>query len=203
MFDITWTHPVLPIILNAIPIGMKSLIDLGCSKGIIGALCRIYRKPTRLLGLDIYEPYLEFCKRFNFYDEYLHWNLKEFPLPFKTKEFDVATCIEVLEHLPKKSGANLIRELDRIAKYIIISTPNMLYEQSEFDQNPHQQHISLWSGKDFRNLGYKVQGIGGMKVFGREVRYLSTALGPYTKYIPSLSSMLLCIKDNKSIKETR
>lgn len=195
MPDVTWTHLALPRILDAIPKDTKSLIDVGCGRGIIGAVCRIYREPERLVGIDVYEPYLGFCNRFGFYDELICWNLERQPLPFKDKEFDVATCIEAIEHLPRDVGENLIDELERISYRIIITTPTCFFEQHEFDHNPHQKHASFWTVRDFRKRKYRVYGVGGMKVFGRTVRYVSTALGPVTKYIPSLSSLCLCIKD--------
>jgi len=195
MPEITWTHVALPLILNQIPEETKSLVDVGCGRGIIGALCRIYREPTRLVGIDVYEPYLEFCKHSKFYDELVHWNLERQPLPFMDKEFEVATHIEVIEHLSRDAGERLMDELERIALRVIITTPNYFFEQSEFDQNPHQKHISLWRVRDFRRRNYKVYGVGGMKVLGRTVRWLSAALGPMTRYMPSVSSMLLCIKD--------
>jgi len=197
MPDITWTHPALPHILNAIPKNTKLLVDIGCGRGIIGALCRIYREPERLVGLDVYEPYLEFCKHFRFYDELICQNLERLPLPFKDKEFDVATCIEVIEHVSRDNGEKLLDEIERIAKCAIITTPNCFFEQAEFDHNQHQKHRSFWTVRDFRKRKYTVFGIGGMKVFGRTVRYISTALGPATKYTPSLSSMILCIKDSR------
>lgn len=195
MPDVKYTHPSLPLILAQIPEDTKTLVDLGCGRGIIGALCRIYREPERLVGVDVYEPYLEFCKRFGLYDQLILWDLEKIPLPFKDKEFDVATCIEVIEHLSIDAGRRLLDEMERIARYIIVTTPNYYFEQSEFDQNPHQKHISVWRVRDFRERNYKVYGVGGMKICGRLVKRLSTALGPMTRYMPHLSSLLLCVKD--------
>lgn len=196
MVDVAWTHPALPYILGTIPKEMKSLIDVGCGRGIIGALCRIYREPSRLVGMDVYESYLQFCKQFKFYDEYGNWNLEKPPLPFKNREFDVATCIEVIEHLPKDSGGRLLDELERIATRIIVTTPNIFSEQATFDNNPYQEHVSLWRVRDFRRRHYKVYGVGEMKIFGRTIKYISSGFGPMTRYIPHLSTLLLCIKDN-------
>jgi predicted TPR repeat methyltransferase len=42
-------------------VDVESLLDLGCGRGIVGALCRIYRAPRRLVGFDAWEPYLGFC----------------------------------------------------------------------------------------------------------------------------------------------
>jgi ubiquinone/menaquinone biosynthesis C-methylase UbiE len=195
MPDVKWTYPGLPFILGVIPKEMCSLVDIGCGRGIIGALCRIYREPTRLVGVDVYAPYLEFCKKYKFYDEYVQWDIEKLPLPFKENEFEVATCIEVIEHLPKNSGEELLNELERIARRVIITTPTSFFEQAEYDQNTHQRHISLWRVGDFRKRNYKIYGVGKLIVRGRTLRCISTALESITRYIPSLSSLQLCIKD--------
>jgi predicted TPR repeat methyltransferase len=82
MPEVTWTHQWLHYILNKIPIDMKTLIDVGCSRGIIGALARIYCNPERLVGIDIFKRYLDFCRKMNFYDELYEYDLRQTPLPF-------------------------------------------------------------------------------------------------------------------------
>src|SRR5947199_3638926 len=96
--DITWTQRALPLILDAIPVDCKSLLDVGCGRGIIGALCRIYRRPESLVGIDGFEPYLEFTQGAGLYNETILRDLNQTPLPFRTQEFEVVTCIEVIEH---------------------------------------------------------------------------------------------------------
>lgn len=44
-------------------------------------------------------------------------------LPFKDKEFDVALSMENLEHLYSNESIAAIKEMTRIAKYVVITTP--------------------------------------------------------------------------------
>jgi hypothetical protein len=215
--DTSWTHSALPAILDAIPANCSSLVDLGCGRGIIGALCRIYRAPQRLVGVDGFEPYLAFCKHMGFYEELLKKDLRESPLPFRTGEFEVATCIEVIEHLPKDLGRNLLDELERIASCVIVTTPGIWFEQDDYDGNPLQRHLSLWTASEFKKRGYEVYGVGALsvgyrirqgmsKVIGKQgvsiaqrgirgmARRVSEALGPLTYSWPQLSTKLLCVK---------
>jgi predicted TPR repeat methyltransferase len=64
-----------------IPVDVESLLDLGCGRGIVGALCRIYRAPRRLVGLDAWEPYLSFCREHRLYDELVRWDLNDLRCP--------------------------------------------------------------------------------------------------------------------------
>ncbi len=214
--DVTWTHRALPQILDAIPVNCKSLLDVGCGRGIIGALSRIYRGVNRLVGVEGFEPYLEFSQQAGFYDDIILRNLSNTPLPLKTQEFEVVTCIEVIEHLERIAGQKLLDELERIGSRVIVTTPNILFQQNEYDGNVFQRHLSQWRPSDFRRRGYVVYGAGSLNVGygvkkalenlagrrGKDVvpnrvrqsaRPVSETLGPLTRNLPSLSTSLLCI----------
>lgn len=45
-------------------------------------------------------------------------------LPFKDKEFDVALCCEVLEHIPFSEFPVAIKELNRVAKKVLVTVPD-------------------------------------------------------------------------------
>ena len=167
----TWTRPFLHELLEAIPKKVESLIDVGCGRGIVGALMRIYRNPTRLVGVDIFPPYIDFCKKFNLYDEIHLMDLRQTPLTFKNHEFEVATCIEVVEHLHKEYGEKLLDELQRIAETIIVSTPSHYFKQPKrhVDRNPFQTHVSKWTVSDFRKRGYEVRGVGNLAIHNLDI----------------------------------
>ena len=199
MPEVTWIHPWLSEILKLIPINVKSLIDIGCGRGIIGAIVRIYRELNRLVGIDIFKPYLDFCHKINVYDELYELDLRKIPLPFDEKEFDVAACIEVIEHVPKENGLKLLKELERIAKIVIVSAPNVFFYQKAYDNNPFQKHVSEWRVKDFTKQGYKVLGVGNFIVFGRYNPYLSTLLSKFSYMMPTFSDTLLAYKTTKEL----
>ena len=158
----TWTRPFLHELLEEIPKNVESLIDVGCGRGIVGAITRIYRAPKRLVGIDIFQDYIDFCKKYNIYDELHRLDLRSAPLPFSDREFSVATCIETIEHLPKRQGEKLLNELHRIADLVIVSTPSAFFRQpkSHVKNNPFQAHVSKWTVEDFRKRGYDVKGVG-------------------------------------------
>ncbi len=162
----TWTRPFLHELLEEIPNEVESLIDVGCGRGIVGAITRIYRTPKRLIGVDIFQDYIDFCKKYNIYDELHCLDLRNTPLPFNKNEFSVATCIETIEHLPKRCGEKLLEELQRIAHMVIISTPSSFFRQpiGYVSDNPFQAHVSEWTVEDFKKRGYDVKGVGELTV---------------------------------------
>lgn len=64
-----WIHPFLNEIVELIPTDVTSLVDVGYGRGIIGALMRIYRNVSRIVGLNISQPYVDFYKKCKLYDE--------------------------------------------------------------------------------------------------------------------------------------
>jgi SAM-dependent methyltransferase len=190
--NITWTHPGIVQILDSIPVGAGSLLDVGCGRGIIGALCRIYRGMNRQVGTDGFASYVEFCREQRFYDEVIEHELDSGGLPFDTAEFDVVTCIEVIEHLTTEAGEALVTELERVGKTVILTTPTSFFEQESLDDNPLQHHRSHWRPGYFKRRGYKVTGAGGLKVFGRHVPWVSSAFAPFVRYAPDFSEIMLC-----------
>jgi hypothetical protein len=168
------------------------------------------------VGVDGFEPYLEFSQKAGLYDHTILRNLNDTPLPFGTQEFEVVTCIEVIEHLEWSAGQKLLDELERIGSHVILTTPNIRFQQCEYDGNVFQRHLSGWNPSDFSARGYRVYGTGNLnlgyalknvteKVVGRAAggavfsgirkaaRYISQAFGPLTHDLPRLSTSLLCV----------
>jgi len=195
--DITWTESALDIVLHHIPKNVESMIDLGCGRGIVGAIVRIYRDPKRVVGVDVFKPYLDFCEKRGIYTELLQWDLRNLPLPFNDDEFDLAVALEVLEHMPKAKGLLLVEELERIANRIIVSTPTIFFRQPLYDENLFQKHISIWHYNEFKQKGYIVRGIGGLRLpapRSKHCREISYALGRLTYLFPGLSTSMIAIK---------
>src|SRR3990167_7080576 len=157
------THPFFlhSFVSNFTPPNLenKVILDVGCGKGINAYLIRVTRdlSGSTLVGLDINKDYLDFCKKFNIYDNLVKQNLPK--LPFKDKSIDFLLCTEVIEHLKKKDGLTLLKEIDRVCRgRAIVSTPNLFFDTLE--ANKEDEHKSIWSAKDFRKYGYKAYGLG-------------------------------------------
>lgn len=193
--DITWTHPFLDAVVHFLPPKVDSALDVGCGRGIAGALCRLYRNPKRLVGLDVFRPYLESLEEVNIYSDLVHTDLAQASsLPFRRDTFDVGVALEVLEHLSKESGLKLVRNLQACCTRVIISTPNGYFDQEPYDANPYQHHISAWAPADLERLGFDVYGVGALRGFGRNVGY---ALGRLTAIFPRASTQLLAVHDRR------
>ncbi len=137
----------------------QSLLDVGCGEGVLthrwaGALA-----PRRVVGIDLEDPPIqaEWAKRPAPNLDYRIMKAQD--LPFADGEFDVATAIEVLEHVP--DPAHTVAEMARVAGgHLLVSVPreplwrglNMARGAYLKDLGNTPGHLNHWSKRSFVSL---------------------------------------------------
>lgn len=127
------------------------ILDVGCGHKLLTRylLCK------RLVGIDIFEDYLS--------KNDIHGDITKLDELVPKKSFDCIFCLDVIEHLTTEDGLKLIRDMEAIArKKIIIFTPTKWSENEEGVMDPklwsygnkYNYHKSLWSEKQFLELGF-------------------------------------------------
>jgi hypothetical protein len=143
-----------------------SLLDIGCGKT---SPVKYVNKENRgyTVGLDGYKPYLLSSKRAKVHDDYVLANVNH--LCFAEKGFETVALLDVIEHLNKADGDKIINEMQNIASAkVIVFTPNGFLRQDEYDGNVYLGHLSGWSVSEFKNRGFGVVGVNGLKIFRKE-----------------------------------
>ena len=127
----------------------QSCLDIGCGRGPFKFIQDFYS-----VGCDIHHSYLIKAREKGYYDNLIRCDVRQ--LPFKPKSFDIAICIEVIEHLDKAGGIELLRQMEKIAsRQVIITTPWGYYPMKEREDNPCLCHLSGWLPQEFHEMGYK------------------------------------------------
>jgi SAM-dependent methyltransferase len=109
-----------------IPKDVKTILDVGCGNGSFLNFLQKTNLYERLVGVDFSEEAIKYVKT-----EKAKGNVAT--LSFKDNEFDLVTCLEVLEHLTYQDYQKCILEIQRVSKkYTIITAPNM--ENLEYSQ---------------------------------------------------------------------
>ena len=177
---------VLSMVRHSLEKGAQSLLDIGCGEGkTISVLPNV--KGMYIVGIDAYLPYLkDFRDGSQIYQDVVLCDASN--LPFKDNSFDIALATEVLEHLSKEPGKQMLLEMERIArKQVIITTPlgeaNQPLDKIEYDALQIHQHI--WTPSELRNLGYYVRGFGLRLVSGGRW-YLSKITTGFTSSVSTL-----------------
>ena len=199
----------------------ESVLDLGCGPNSPIQHCHGVKYSV---GVEYHKPYLNKSRNKKIHDKYLQRKIEK--LAFKKNEFDAVIMIEVLEHLPKKYGYQILKNAKKWAKKkVIITTPNGYIHQKQLDDNPLQKHLSGWSVSDLSCLGFKVRGLAGLKFLRQEgngnsmdenifktIRFnpkplwfvIATLSQSVITYVPSLAFELFAIykhNDQKSYKQ--
>lgn len=144
----------------------ESVLDLGCGPSSAVQFCGPFK---RSVGVEAYAPYLKLAEEKKTHDELICKNIQD--LDFPPKSFDAVIMLEVIEHMPKEMGLDVLRKAEKWArKKVIITTPNGFIAQKSLDGNPLQEHLSGWSVENMKQLGYESRGLAGVKFLRQEVQ---------------------------------
>jgi len=144
--------------------GCRDALDVGCGAEPYLGECHSIE---RVIGVDGSYSSCRSAQRAHKYVSVVQAVLPD--LPFRERSVDAVTLLQVVEHLPKDVGSNLIVEAERLARRkIIITTPNGFVRQEAYNENPLQEHLSGWSIENFQQRGYTVWGMEGPKAARRK-----------------------------------
>lgn len=178
----------------------KTILDVGCG----------YPSPLRFVsgvktGIDAYKPSVLMAKKEKTHDFLLQMDIRDIRKKLNNKSYDAVVALDVIEHLPKKGGIKLLKDMESLAqKYVVIFTPNGFHQQHD-DRNSYEEHLSGWTVSEMKKKDYTVRGIFGYKRLRGPYHRLkfkpeffwglvSEITQFYTYFNPENAAALLCIK---------
>jgi 2-polyprenyl-3-methyl-5-hydroxy-6-metoxy-1,4-benzoquinol methylase len=137
----------------------RSILDVGCGEGVLTSKWAERLGDGRIVGIDLDDPKLraEWEKRRRANLEYRAEEATS--LSFGDGEFDMATAIEVLEHVPQPEQT--LAEMARVAaRWLLVSVPrepvwrmtNMARGAYLKDLGNTPGHLNHWSKGSFKKL---------------------------------------------------
>ncbi len=138
----------------------KTVLDVGC--GHNSPLGKI-KKSFISEGIDIHKECIVKSQKRGIHDSYKIADIRNLAKLYRHESFDAIIALDVIEHLRKNEGKRLMKDMERIAKKVILLTPNGFLEQNTLENNQYQIHQSGWSKEELEKLGYKVYGLRGLK----------------------------------------
>ena len=161
--------------------GCQTVLDVGCGN------CSPLRflSELHIAGLDGYPPALEEARRNCNHNEYILGDVKGITQLFPGRRFDACIALDVIEHLPKENGWNMVLDMERLAsKLVIIFTPNgFLPERAE--DGDLQQHLWVGPLRKCGNMGTSPLGCSGASRCAASITGWSVSLGPSGSSSPS------------------
>lgn len=134
----------------------SKVLDVGIGMGFYGVLVRQmcdwiktkengYLKrnwKTELIGIEVFPNYIQDLQRWT-YDKIIISDITKIDIS-SLGNFDIVLIMDVLEHLNYEDGKRVIKELKKISKLIIISTPCGYVKQIGICGNEHEIHKTGW-----------------------------------------------------------
>ena len=127
----------------------ETFLDLGAGAGKYGKIARKINPSIKLTAVEIE---IDYVKKFNLssiYDEV--WNISAMDLinpKYYDSTFDVIMIGDIIEHLKKSDGIDLLNFLIYRCRWIILEFPYR-YIQNSVDGYYSEAHISVWTKDDF------------------------------------------------------
>lgn len=137
----------------------QSLLDVGCGEGVLIHEWAQQLGDRRVVGIDLEEDSIQAGWAQRQAPNLEYRIMKAEDLPFADGEFDVATAIEVLEHVP--DPAHTVAEMARVAnRWLLVSVPreplwrglNMARGAYIKDLGNTPGHVNHWTKRSFVKL---------------------------------------------------
>jgi SAM-dependent methyltransferase len=134
----------------------QSLLDVGCGEGVLVHRWAQRIAPKPVVGIDLEEPSIQAGWAQHQAPNLDYRVMKAEDLPFADGEWDVATAVEVLEHVP--DPAHTVAEMARVARrWLLVSVPreplwrglNMARGAYLKDLGNTPGHLNHWSKRSF------------------------------------------------------
>lgn len=131
----------------------KSLWDIGMGYGNIGAMAKVIVPEMKLYGVDVFMPYLvDVASHAKEFEAIIVADIRD--LIFKLWPVDMTVAFDVIEHLPRQDGIDVIQYLKSISKMgLLVSVPIVDYPQDPIYGNEAERHLTQWKVPEMEALG--------------------------------------------------
>jgi len=136
---------VIHHILPRLP--MRSFLDIGTGDGKYGRMVRGYHPTCSTEGIEIEADYVDRFGLRSIYDDLQVMDCMNL-LHNPDAEWDLVIVGDVVEHLRKSDGIDLLNFLVYRAKWILVIFPERMIQNS-WEGYKREAHISVWNPNSF------------------------------------------------------
>lgn len=121
----------------------RRVLDVGAGWGKFGVLAREYGGAEQVDAVDVQPP------RFPVYDRVFLGDIRDLGRVLPAERWDLALFVDVIEHLEKEAGHDVLGQLLRRCDRVLVTTP-WGFRPQEIPGQPFETHRSGWLPGDFR-----------------------------------------------------
>jgi hypothetical protein len=129
-----------------------SILDIGPGEGKYGQLLKRVQPGTRRIGVEIDPSYVEQYKLRDVYDDVLIMDAAKLMDDVRRK-FGAVIIGDVIEHMRKSTGVDLLNFLAYRSQIIIVKFPVQML-QDDWHGHVSEAHVSVWNEVDFATFDH-------------------------------------------------
>ena len=129
----------------------KRYLDVGCGAGKYGRMIRTLVPGSHIIGIEVDREYIDLFSLNQTYDEVLNDCVQSLLNGPQRVNFELVVLGDVLEHMLKSDGLNVIDFFAYRCKRMIAVYPSK-YIQYDVNGKIHESHRSIWGPQDFNHL---------------------------------------------------
>ena len=157
---------ITPIVTLIRMLNPSSVLDVGAGFGKWGFLCREYLEvwndrvkkdewELQVDGIEIFPEYHNVIQPY-IYDHIYYQDARKFK---PKKQYDLVIACDVIEHMPKKDGLDLVNIMSSSwSGNCIISIPlGDEWMKNTYGRNPYDAHLATWSEADMSEEWHRIK----------------------------------------------
>ena len=137
-----WRYETIPLLVQRLweAFGPRSVIDFGCANGL--HMKHFMEKGVEVMGIEGAAAFANEIQKNAWYADYLIQDIRE---PFNMgKKYDLAICIEVLEHLEEKYAKIAVENICNHANQFFITASDIPKGKVHINAKPKKYWIDMF-----------------------------------------------------------
>ena len=140
-----------------------TVLDIGCGAGKYAELVGRVRPAAAVYGVEVDADYIARFSLENKYVKIFHQDVMQFIETHRDLFWDIVICGDVIEHLRKSDGIDLLNFLVYRSREIIVVWP-VHFIQRSWEGHAWESHMSIWEAGDFQGFEFEITREGNMRL---------------------------------------
>ena len=138
----------------------SSVLDVGAGSGTYARAFRPQHEGSFWCAIEVHQPYVDKYGLTELYDSVMVTDARTtlLEMNYEQNHFDLIVMGDVVEHVVKVQGAQIIARALQITDNLLVAMPIGEYPQGSIDGNDHEEHLATWSHEEIVDCFY---GSGG------------------------------------------